>query len=30
MCGVPVGNHAFREAGALLEELRGEVGGGKS
>ena len=29
-CGVPVGNQAFREAGAVLEELRGELGGGKS
>jgi 4-carboxymuconolactone decarboxylase len=29
-CGVPVGNHAFREAGAVLKELRGELGGGKS
>jgi 4-carboxymuconolactone decarboxylase len=26
-CGVPVGNHAFREAGAVLDELRGERGG---
>src|SRR5436189_1098426 len=24
-CGVPVGNHAFREATAVLEELRGEL-----
>ena len=29
-CGVPVGNQAFREASAVLEELRGELGGGKS